>query len=381
VTNRFATAMSVHPRATHAVGEVVGEIIEAVGSEPDVLVIFFSGSHVESAGVITSTVNTLLHPRHLIGSSTSAAIAGSYEAEGRDSVALWAMWTDAGDSISPVVVVPGGTGRLEALGFEALDHGSTVMLLADPFSVPIEQILGTSGLTIVGGLASSASRPGENRLVSNHQRLAGSMLREGAVGVVFAPGLAPRTAVSQGCRSFGQPFTITKARDNLILELAGVPALVRVIEMLENADPDTRALAARGLHCGLVIDESVDELRRGDFLIRDVLGADRESGALAISDQVEAGHTVQLHVRDAQSASDDLTLLLADVAPADAAMLFTGNARGLNLFSEANHDAERVTDICTTGAVAGMYCAGELGPVRGRNALHGFTASVALFDH
>jgi small ligand-binding sensory domain FIST len=30
-------------------------------------------------------------------------------------------------------------------------------------------------------------------------------------------------------------------------------------------------------------------------------------------------------------------------------------------------------------ALAGMFCAGELGPVGGRNAVHGFTASIAIF--
>ena len=38
-----------------------------------------------------------------------------------------------------------------------------------------------------------------------------------------------------------------------------------------------------------------------------------------------------------------------------------------------------VADHVAGQAVAGMFCAGEIGPVGPRSFLHGFTASVLLF--
>jgi small ligand-binding sensory domain FIST len=137
-------------------------------------------------------------------------------------------------------------------------------------------------------------------------------------------------------------------------------------------------LVQRGLHIGRVIDEQQDEFTRGDFLIRGVMGADRETGAVAIGDRVEVGATLQFQVRDALSADDDLRELLAG-HQADGALLFTCNGRGRHLFGEPDHDAGILDGVVAEGAVAGMFCAGELGPVGGHNFLHGFTASMVLF--
>jgi small ligand-binding sensory domain FIST len=109
------------------------------------------------------------------------------------------------------------------------------------------------------------------------------------------------------------------------------------------------------------------------------MGADQRSGAVAVGDLVEVGQTVQFHVRDADSADEDLRELLTG-ARADAALVFTCNGRGAALFGEDDHDAGLVDRLLGPLPIAGFFCAGELGPVGGRNFLHSFTASVALFQ-
>jgi small ligand-binding sensory domain FIST len=126
-----------------------------------------------------------------------------------------------------------------------------------------------------------------------------------------------------------------------------------------------------------VIDERQAEFGRGDFLIRDVLGADPKTGAVAVGDEVEVGATVQLQVRDADSADEDLRDLLWS-RTADGALLFTCNGRGTSLFGIESHDARLVSDALDRAPLAGMSCAGELGPVGGRSFLHTFTASLLL---
>jgi small ligand-binding sensory domain FIST len=109
-----------------------------------------------------------------------------------------------------------------------------------------------------------------------------------------------------------------------------------------------------------------------------VPGADRERGALAIGERVDIGQTLQFHVRDAASADDDLRALLAG-EHADGALLFTCNGRGTHLFGVADHDTGVVDELLGPVPLAGMFCAGEIGPVGPRSFVHGFTASLALF--
>ena len=61
------------------------------------------------------------------------------------------------------------------------------------------------------------------------------------------------------------------------------------------------------------------------------------------------------------------------------AWLCACNGRGMGLFGAPNHDARAVDHEFAGLPVAGFFCNGEIGPVAGKNYLHGFTASIALF--
>ena len=165
----------------------------------------------------------------------------------------------------------------------------------------------------------------------------------------------------------------------MIYELGGRPALQRLEEMIEVMPEKEKMLVNHGLHVGRVIDEHKLEFSRGDFLIRAVIGADRDSGVVAIGDLAPVGSTIQFQVRDASSATEDLTQLSSRIPMADGALLFTCNGRGTNLFEAPNHDASEVAARIKGEAVAGMFCAGEIGPVSEQSFLHGFTASAAVF--
>jgi small ligand-binding sensory domain FIST len=208
--------------------------------------------------------------------------------------------------------------------------------------------------------------------------LDGDVREHGAVGV-FLDGVEVRPVVSQGCRPIGQPFVVTRAHGNFVEELGGRPALDRLRELAEGLDEQEQELVRRGLHLGVVVDEHQSAFGRGDFLVRNIVGADRASGALGVGDQVDVGQTVQFQVRDAGAADEDLRSLLADTT-ASAALVFTCNGRGQHLFGMPDHDAGVVAELLGPIPAAGAFCAGEIGPIGGRNFLHGFTASLALFS-
>jgi small ligand-binding sensory domain FIST len=375
----FGAALSEHPVAAQAVGEVVGQLLETVGPQPDLAVLFVTATHTGALEDMAGAVASLLHPGVLVGATANAVLGGGRGVEDQPGVSLFAARLPG--RVTTVRLdarqTPEGW-TIEGLDHDAAAGASALILLADPFTFPVDVFLADlrnehPGLGVVGGLASAARGPGGNRLVYD-----GRLANHGAVGVFLDDAIAPDVVVSQGCRPIGQPFIVTKAEHSLLLELGGRPALQRLIEIIEGLDPDDRALAARGLHCGIVVDEHKAVFERGDFLIRGVLGADREAEAVAVGDEVPVGATVQFQVRDAATAGEDLAGLLSGHR-ADAALLFTCNGRGAAMFGDPHHDAEVVQDAVGPLPVAGMFCAGELGPIGGRNVLHGFTASVLLF--
>jgi small ligand-binding sensory domain FIST len=254
-----------------------------------------------------------------------------------------------------------------------------MLMLAEPYSFPVGDFLEVCnaqvpGVTVIGGMASAGTRAGANRLAVDDR-----VLDHGAVALLCSDDVPVRAVVSQGCRPIGTPLTVTSAEQNLVHELAGQPAMARLQELVQAATEPERELMRNGLHLGVVVDEHKLDFSRGDFLVRNVLGADRNTGSVAVGDRVDVGTTVQFQVRDADSADEDLRALLAGVR-GDAALLFTCNGRGRRLFSEPNHDAGVVEELLGVTPLAGGFCAGEIGPVGGRNFLHSFTASVAVFE-
>jgi small ligand-binding sensory domain FIST len=375
----FATALSEHPLATHAVGEVVGEVLDRLGDAPDVAILFVGAPHTGAIEDIANAVRTLLQPAVFVACTAGTVVGGDREVEDTAALSLWAgrVPTARAHRLDAVSVREGRA----VSGFpgpDELDDVDVLVVLADPFTFPAEELLEsvqhhTGGVPIIGGFASAARGPGGNRLVRN-----GEIYADGAVAIALG-GVDVATVVSQGCRPIGDPMVVTRGHGSLIEELAGRSAVERVQETVQALPPDDAARAASGLHVGRVIDERKATFGHGDFLIRGLRGVDRRSGAIAVDDELDVGATVQLQIRDAEAADEDLRNLLAGHR-ADGALMFTCNGRGTHLFGVENHDARVLSDVLDRAPIAGMSCAGELGPVGGRSFVHTFTASVLLLS-
>jgi small ligand-binding sensory domain FIST len=374
---RFGAALSEHPVLAYAVGETTGALLEQVGEEPDLALLFVTPPHAGALEDAAATVAELLRPRALLGCAAESVLGTGREVEGTPAVSLWA------GRVGPVALVELEGREAPPVGWPAKVgfDPELLVLLADPFSFGIESFLEWLGaahprLPVVGGMASAARGPGGNRLV------AGSRVRtDGAVGALLGASAPVDTVVSQGCRPIGHPLVVTRSEGTVVAELAGRPALERLLELAESgvlSERDLLLVNRGGLHLGRVIDERKEHFGAGDFLVRNVVGADRSSGAIAVNDVVDVGTTVQYQLRDADAADADLRALLAGRS-AEAALVFTCNGRGTRLFGERDHDAGVLCELLGPIPAAGMFAAGELGPVGGRNFLHGFTASIALF--
>ncbi len=373
----FLAAHSQHPNPAEAAGEVLGDLGESMDGPADLAVVFTAGSHADALADTAAALTRLLGIGTVLGISASGIIGGAEEIEEGPGLSVWLGRTG---EVRPVRMEAIGSGHT-ILGLpDQIARGSIVVLFVDPFSFPVELLLDAlaedaPGVHVVGGVASSARAPGGNTLLLND-----AVHQDGAIGVVLAPGVAT-PLVSQGCRPIGQPWVVTDGSGQMINALGGEPALQRVDAMVAGLPQEDRALAAKGLHIGIVVNEQTERFERGDFLIRGLLGGDRSSGAIAVGDRIDVGQVIQFHVRDAVSASDDLRYQLGATSrdPVEAALIFTCNGRGTNLFSAPSHDAWSVYEMFPGVASAGMFCAGELGPVGGRNSLHGFTATMLLF--
>ncbi len=377
---RFGAAVSEHPLVAHATGEVLGQVLDAVGEQPDVAVVSVTRALGSQLGEICRAVQSLLNPGTIVGVAAPGVVGNQREVEQGSALSLWA---GRPGPVTPVRLeshqVDGGW---EVTGYPPECDAGTLVLVGDARSFPAEGFLehlahDKPQVAVVGGLVAAQGAPVALANASESLVLDGSGYENGAVGFALAPDAAD-SLVSQGCRPVGQPFIVTAAEGRTIKELGGVPARERLRVLAEEADDATKELLAGGVLLGLVVDESRVSFEQGDFLIRGLAGADVASGAVYAGHNISVGQTVQFQVRDASTASEDLHLAL-ERRSGEGALLFTCNGRGENLFEVPSHDATAIYEALHGAPVGGLFCDGELGPVGTRNYVHGYTASAVLF--
>jgi small ligand-binding sensory domain FIST len=379
--NRVVAGLSTEPDSVGAAREAARLAAEGLDAEPDLGFLFLSGPHLPEAAAAAEAVRAELSPRHFIGCVAQGVVGRATEVEQGPGAAVWAASLPGAEietfHAEPVDV----DGGLAVTGFPRLDHPDLVVLLLDAYSLPAGPFLErlneeSPGLPLVGGIAVGGPAPQAAALMRDDD-----LHTHGAVGAILS-GVSVKTVVSQGCAPIGHDSVITQAEGHLVLELAGKSALARLQEEIAGLPPETQALAAQGLLAGLVIDENLPEYGRGDYLMRGLLGADEETGALALGERVRPGQTLRFHVRDERSADVDLRESLERGLVGEkvaGTLLFTCNGRGRHMFSEPDHDARVVAETLDSEALAGFFCGGEIGPVGGRSFLHGFTATLAVF--
>jgi len=386
---KCVSALSTVANTESALADVVGRMAGELGGEPaDLALVFASIDHAEGLGRIARDVRAKRLARHVVGCTGESIVGEDREVEGASALSLWAIRLP-GVTLSPRRFTF-DDGSVQGIGSVGAgdDSGAprpTLIVLGDPFSFPTDPFLklvneGAPGVRVFGGMASASQSPGGNRLV-----LDGEVYTNGAVGIEVGGPASLRAVVSQGCRPVGQTMIVTRVERNIIRELGRRPATEVLREMFQSLEADDQDRVQQGLHIGRVINEYQETFHRGDFLVRNVLGADN-AGGIAINDVIRVGQTVQFHVRDAETADEDLRTMLANErrarpsAKVRGALLFSCNGRGTRLFSEPDHDVSRIHSEFGPVPVAGFFAMGELGPVGGQNFIHGFTSSVILFE-
>jgi small ligand-binding sensory domain FIST len=385
---RFASSLSLQTNSFDAVREACTAAREQLGAVPDLAMLFFSTPHAASADAMAAIACDVLGTENLLGCSGESIVGVGREIEREPAVSVWlASWPGVNTTSMLLTfertpeggVIQGWADELP----EEWPEGAFVLLLGEPFSFPVEQLLermneDRPGVPIIGGMASGGHDPGGNRLIRGRDTFA-----EGAVAVVVHGPVQVSTVVSQGCRPIGKPYVVTKAERNVIYELGGKSALLQLKELFDQLPTREQILVQKFLHVGRVVSEYQDKFEQGDFLVRNVIGIDPGAGAIAIGDYIRTGQTVQFHVRDQDAADGELKQLLSQIrqtgSEPSGALLFSCNGRGTNMFSQTDHDARTIESSLGAIPLAGFFAQGEIGPIGGQNFMHGFTASVAVF--
>jgi len=389
---RWSSVLSTQTDPSVAAGVAVEAIRDQLGDkQADLLLVFASGHTDEAWDIFLPTLRYAYPEATILGCTAGGVIGGGREVEGQISLSITAgVLPDV--AVVPFHYDPDATTSIEEaaswwsehLGLEP-EHQPSFLLIPDPFTCdPIGLMGGLDrafpGQIKLGGLASGGDEPGDHVLVLDDR-----VIRSGAVGVALYGDIEVSSVVAQGCRPIGQPYVITRAEKNLLIELSGEPALTQLERMFGELEEEDQALF-RGLPMlGIGMEKGRENYRQGDFLIRHLMGMDRTNGVLAVGAMMEDGQVIQFHVRDAESSRSDLEELLIQhlrnnpVDQTEGAVLFSCLGRGQRFFGEPDHDSGMATRYLGGVAIGGFFCAGEIGPVNGQTWLHGYTSAIGVF--
>ncbi|MCA9690135.1 MAG: FIST C-terminal domain-containing protein [Myxococcales bacterium] len=374
--------------AITACAEGVARALET--SEPDLVMVFVSPAHRESYLRIPDILQACFPSAVICGCSGAGVIGGGEEIEQRPGFALVAarlpdvitrpFHIDA-PALASLSESP--TKIREQIGLDP-EQTAGIILLAEPFTGDTGVLLhaldrGYPTTPKIGGIASGGGRPGHNVLYAD-----GEARGTGVAGVALGGAIEVDTIVAQGCRPIGAPLFVTRSRDNVIHELDGRRPVEALQDLYEQLSPRDQRLTRDSLFLGIATRRDASRYGPGDFLVRNIIGLDPKSGALAVGTLVATNLVVQFHVRDAETSAADLADHLgayrsrAAERPAGA-LLFSCLGRGEQLYGRPNHDTEMLSEFLGPVPVGGFFCNGEIGPVHTQTHLHGYTSAFGLF--
>ena len=369
----------IRPRSTPPL-----EAVERCGSDgADLVLVFVTGEAFSRAHEVLHAVRRVTGARAVLGCSGAGILTDRREVEDEPAVAVLAVRSDR------LVATPflfERQGERSNLGAElaqriegTVAEGGCALVLPDAngcnpaaLLTQLHEMLGF--VPVLGGVAAGAPM----------FELYNTDAAEGALVGVALSGVAPVIGVTQGCTPIGQSYAITRAESNVIHQIGNRPARA-VLEEGIRAIPGGAARARQvGVFAGLAMDPAKSPLERGDFLVRNLIGADQSSGALAVAERVRVGQTVQFQIRDAEASREDLRRMLGEVTarlcgrPPAFGCYFDCTGRGRGLFGVVDHDVALIREQLGEFPFAGFFGNGEFAPIGRQNFVHNYTGVLVV---
>ena len=361
------------------------QALERSGADhADLALVFATGEVFPRAHEALHAVRRVTGARVVVGCSGAGVLTERREVEAEPAVAVLAVRCDR---LVATPFVFGGQGERADLGAElaqaiggTVAEGGCALVLPDALGCNppalLSQLDDALGFVPVLG-AVAAGEPMFELYATDAE--------QGALVGVALSGLTPVIGVAQGCTPIGEPYVITRAEANVIERIGNRPALTMLEEAIHALPGAEARVRGAGLFAGLAIDPAKSPLERGDFLVRNLIGADRASGALALAERVRVGQTVQFQIRDAEASRWDLRAMLDEVAarlgerrPAFGCY-FNCAGRGRGLFGVPDHDVTLIRERLGDFPLVGFFGNGEFAPVGRRNFFHNYTGALVVF--
>jgi small ligand-binding sensory domain FIST len=385
----FADSISVNKDWRKAAAEAARAARAKLGPVPcDLALVFVSQAWDDfDASELPALLGKELAPLHALGCNAAGAIGGRREVEGKPAISILAMRLPE-VKIHPFCWSPAELKRFEngraivsSLDLYPTDYPK-FLAFGDPATCDPERLTGLlneayPGAPLVGGLASGLQLRRPSWMLFNNE-----IIDSGVAGLALTGDVSFDVVVSQGCRPIGEALIVTRAEGNVLQELGGRPPLEVLRETLSRCPPDDQRLARHSLFLGLAMSEGRSGYKRGDFLIRNLMGFDQETGSLVVGSNLRRGQTLQFQLRDAHTSDTDFQAMLGILPDAPAAprgaLLVSCCGRGQGLYGEPDHDAALVQSMAGPLPMAGLFANGEFGPVSGKNYVHGYTSSLVV---
>lgn len=388
---KWASAASEEASLQKSIEELTGKIKNQMGEGPIDLAFLFASSHFQKEyAEIPAALSKSLGCKTLIGCSAGGVIGGGKEIEQKPAITLTAARLPGVEIIpfhldnSDLPDLDASPKSWQACFNVAADGKPHFILLADPYTFDAEK--GLMGLDFgfpasvkVGGLASGGA-VNRNALFLNDVSYPSGM-----IGVALSGNIQVDTIVAQGCRPIGEPLSITRCDRNLLIEIDHKPSLLVLQELYEKLNEEDQKKMQHSLFLGLAMTPFKEDLTRGDFLIRNLIGVDSKSGNIAVGAHLREGQTIQFHLRDEETSADELQWLLTQYQvegashSAKGALLFSCLGRGIHLYGEADHDSRLFQAKIGPIPLGGFFCNGEIGAVGQTTFLHGYTSCFGIF--
>jgi small ligand-binding sensory domain FIST len=384
--NAAASVLTLEPFSEKGVIRAARQALAQLGCNPSVAFVFASadyGAHLED---FLELIQLHAHAPLILGGSASGLVGIGEESESQPGFSLLLL------SLPETRLTPLAFNEPQSDDFSPEDwrkfagtgaDSDAWIVLLNPAKAAAEPWLkrwssAFPKVPSLGALLSANDRSDEMFAFLNQKPV------EAGVALGLKGGFTLHTIVSQGCRPIGEPHAITGLDSNLVRSIGSRDAFEILKESIESLTPQEKARAAGNIFAGLALNEYVDDFKTGDFLIRSILGADPESGAVALAAAPRLGQTLQFQLRDRHSAHEELLRMLSartlkNARPV-ASLVFACGGRGIGLFDTPHHDAVAIQERFGPIPTAGLFCNGEIGPVGGRAFLHGYTAVIGLLE-
>ena len=379
-SQRTALADALEDAATIAMGN-------AQLAKADLAVVFATVDYQADYGQLFHTIHEVSGCDHLVGCSGMSVLTSAGEIEGEPAVAVLVLRSDD-VSAMPFLVSSDDSSMIGAAIRERispkLNENSLLVVLPDVRCISPEALvhqIGEDGnrLPIVGAAASGSP---DGQYI--YEWLDGEVVEAGVAGMLLTGAIHTEIGVAQGCQPIGRSLEITRAEGNVIYEVNGGPALDGLHGALESLSTEDLRQSGRVVFIGIAMEKENPAPQRGDFLVRNLVGYDKESGAIAVSESVSEGQLIQFLLRNSSSADKEIQEIVLDLhkrtreQPPAFGMYFNCLGRGKGLYGEANHDIRIIKQRFPDLPVIGFFGNAEFAPIGGRNFAHAYTGALVL---